>query len=119
TSARAVAAVAELVAAPVSGPRVAAVGRATAEAARAAGWEVDVVPAEETGTALVVALREAGLGPGSRVLLPISALGSDTVPAGLRGLGATVDRVTAYRTVPADLDRAACAAAIEGAEVDV
>src|SRR5690606_19462441 len=41
TSARAVAAVAELVAAPVSGPRVAAVGRATAEAARAAGWEVD------------------------------------------------------------------------------
>lgn len=100
-------------------PRVAAVGRATAEAAERVGWRVDVVPDPQTGEALVAALSEAGVGVGTRVLFPASAIARPTVPDGLRALGAEVVRVEAYRIVPAPLDRAACRGSLESGAVRV
>jgi uroporphyrinogen-III synthase len=99
--------------------RLAAVGGATRAAAEARGWPVHVVPSIQTAEALVAALAGAGVGAGARVLFPASELARDTLETGLRRLGAEVVRVTAYRTVPAELNREACARALAAGEVQV
>lgn len=119
TSPRAVAAVGGTGQAPVSDVRVVAVGRSTAEAAEAAGWRVELVPSVQTAEALVAALGAAGVGAGTRVLFPASEIAGETLETGLRGLGAEVVRVTAYRTLPARLDREACERALESGQVRV
>ncbi len=111
SSARTVSAVAGRAPPPQPGPRVAAVGTATAETLAAAGWRVDLTAHPARGAALVAALGEAGCA-GARVLFPASAIARPTIPEGLRALGAHVDQVTAYRTRPAPLDRDACHAEI-------
>lgn len=104
---------------PPASLRVAAVGEATAAALEDVGWAVDLVPGEQTGEALVAALQEAGVGVGTRVLFPASAIARDVVPAGLEALGAQVLRVVAYRTEPAPLDVAVCRAELESGAVTV
>ena len=111
TSTRAAEAVAG--AEPPAALRVAVVGEATAAALADVGWVVDLVAEPGTGEALVVAMAEAGVGEGHRVLFPASAIALETVPEGLARLGAAVDRVTAYRTEAAPLDVAVCRAALE------
>ncbi len=101
------------------GLAVAAVGESTAAALSEAGWAADVVPDEATGDALVSALADAGVGHGDRVFLPVSAIARDVVPDGLKGLGADVVRVTAYRTVVPPLDPAVCRAALEAGAIAV
>lgn len=108
TSPRAVAAVLDGVGSDAARPRIAAVGESTAAALAEAGWNVDVVPGTQTGEALVAALIAAGVGPGTRVLFPASAIARDTVPDGLGEAGVTVVQVEAYRTEPARLDRESC-----------
>ena len=98
---------------------VAAVGEATAAALADAGWVVDVVPDPQTADALVLALAEAGVGEGDRVLFPASAIARDTVPDGLERLGASVVQPVAYTTEPAPLDTAVCRAALESGAVEV
>ena len=117
TSPRAAAAVAGLE--PPPALSVAAVGEATADALAEVGWVVDLVPDTQTGEALVVALAEAGVGEGDRVLFPASAIARDTVPDGLERLGADVTEVVAYRTEPAPLDVASCRTALESGAVEV
>ncbi len=119
TSRRAVAALAERVREIPSGVRLAAVGEGTGEAAEARGWRVDLVAGEQTGEALVAAFQCEGLARGARVLFPASDLARDTVPAGLERAGAAVERVTAYRIVPAALDADACRRMVEEEKVDV
>ncbi len=98
----------------LAGVAVAAVGPATADTLRQAGVEPDLVPAEHSGRALV---EEFADGSG-RVLFPCANLAPATVPSGLEDKGWTVERVEAYRTVPAAapdpalLDRVAAADAI-------
>lgn len=99
--------------------KVAAVGEATAAALADVGWAADVVPATQTGEALVAALTEAGVGAADRVLLPASAIARDVVPDGLERLGAEVVRVTAYRTEAAPLDAAVCRAELASGAVKV
>jgi uroporphyrinogen-III synthase len=99
--------------------RIAAVGGATRAAAESHGWRVDVGPATQTAEALVDALRAAGVGAGTRVFFPASEIAGETVEAGLRQAGAEVARVTAYRTLPADLDRQECARALAAGDVQV
>jgi uroporphyrinogen-III synthase len=93
-------------------PRVAAVGRATAAAARARLGRVDLVPALHAADGLADALPAAR---GARVLFPCADRARDALPSVLRARGATVDRVVAYRTVDAPPEAlaavAACAAA--------
>lgn len=79
-----------------SGPRFAAVGQTTAAALQARGVEVAYVPATSSGAALAAGLPEVS---GMRIaLVRASAAGSD-LPAILRGRGAIVDELTAYRTI--------------------
>ena len=102
TSANAVAAVAErLAASPVRSlatfeGRIAAVGPATAAAVRALGVEPAFVPPRFAAEEIAAGLR--GL-KGARLLLPQSDLASPRLAEALRRRGAVVDAVTAYRTV--------------------
>ena len=118
TSRRAVAAV-RRISSDAPAPAVAVVGRSTAEAVRALGWRVDLVPDEETGEGLVRALAEAGVGNGDRVLLPVSQIARPTVGEGLRDLGAVVDSPVAYQILPAPLDVDECLAAAENGRAGV
>ena len=84
--------------------RLCAVGAATAEALAGRGLRVDLVPDEYRAEGVIRALRGQGDLTGVRVLLPRANLARDLLPAALRKAGAEVTAVTAYRTVPADLD---------------
>ncbi|MBF4582476.1 uroporphyrinogen-III synthase [Curtobacterium sp. VKM Ac-2865] len=95
TSATAVTVLAGRVPSLPSGLLVAAVGAATARAARAAGWPVDLVPQDASAAALVTALPDTD----GTVLFPRSEIAAPTLVDGLRSRGIAVDDVEAYRTV--------------------
>ena len=82
-----------------AGPRlkVAAVGEATATAARQSGLPVALVPETYIAEALVASL--AGLSAGRKILLARAEIARDVIPDALRAAGARVDVVDAYRNV--------------------
>lgn len=75
--------------------RVAAVGAATAEAAREAGFRVAVVPEQYNSEGLAVALADAVRG--RRVLLARARIARDVIPEALIAAGAAMTVVDAYR----------------------
>ena len=77
--------------------KVAAVGEATAEAARKAGFQITFVPESYVAESLVEEL--AGRIAGQRILLVRAAVARDVIPDALRAAGARVDVVEAYRNV--------------------
>lgn len=77
------------------GLKVAAVGEATASAARGLGLLVTYVPESYVAESLVKGL--AGLSNGQKVLLARAAVARDVIPDALRAAGAQVDVVEAYR----------------------
>jgi uroporphyrinogen-III synthase len=81
--------------------RVACIGPATAQAVRdRLGWPVHLQPQAYVAESLVEAFRTAGV-EGARVLVARAEQARDTLPEGLRALGAQVEVVSAYRTEPA------------------
>ena len=86
-----------------AGMRWAAVGDATADALRARGVTVDLVPAESNGAALAHALPNP---KGARVLLVRASQADRDLPEALQQLGAVVDEVTAYETVEGPVESA-------------
>jgi uroporphyrinogen-III synthase/uroporphyrinogen III methyltransferase/synthase len=76
---------------------VAAIGEATAEAARRAGWQVSFVPDAYVAESLVDGLQ--GRAAGRRILLARAAVARDVIPDSLREAGAAVDVVDAYCNV--------------------
>jgi uroporphyrinogen-III synthase len=98
-------------------PRVAAVGTATERAAAAWLGRVDLSPAEHTAEALAAALLATVPAPAAtRVLFPCADRARDALPDALRAAGVQVDRVVAYRTLPADLS--ALAERVVAGEID-
>jgi len=83
--------------------RVAAVGPATAGAAEEAGISITHTATKHQGAALAEELASQ-IG-GKRILLPRSDRANPALPASLRGLGATVTEVLAYRTISEDDSR--------------
>ncbi len=79
--------------------RIAAIGRATADALLGCGLVADVVPDRFVAESLVEALGRRDDVKGRRVLLPRAAEARDVLPDGLRALGAYVDVIPIYRTV--------------------
>lgn len=75
--------------------KVAAVGEATAEAARKAGFTVTFVPESYVSESLISGL--AGQVAGRRILLARAAVARDVIPDALRAVGAVVDVVDVYR----------------------
>ena len=80
--------------------RVAAVGGATADALRGLGIEPDLVPAAHSAAGLVEAFPSVDEGD-VRVLFPSADIAPETIDRGLGEKGWFVERVEAYRTVPA------------------
>lgn len=76
---------------------VAAVGSATANSLRVAGWPAHMVGKGPGAAALVDAFRSRGI-RGRRILFPAGSLALPTLEDGLRALGNTVTRVEAYTT---------------------
>ena len=82
------------------GAKVCAVGPATKAALEERGVAVDVVPEEFMAEGAISALEKTEVGvAGRRVLLPRGELARDTLPEGLRDLGAEVKEIVVYRTV--------------------
>ena len=75
--------------------KVAAVGSATAEAARKAGFRVTVVPDSYHSEGLVAALGSSVIG--KRVLLARAKVARDVIPDALTALGAQMTVVDAYQ----------------------
>jgi len=77
--------------------QVAAVGKATAQAAENAGLDVAVTPMEYVAENLISVLAERVAG--KRVLLARAVIARDLIPDSLRALGSQVDVVNLYRNV--------------------
>jgi uroporphyrinogen-III synthase len=104
TSANAVRAVSERLiaksrtAADLGTARLGAVGRSTESALIELGLSVELCPPSYLAESLVAELRRYDL-RGARILLPQANEARDVLARGLTDLGATVDRVVAYRTI--------------------
>jgi uroporphyrinogen-III synthase len=79
----------------IAGPKLAAIGPATAAALHAHGAEPDLIPAEYVAEAILDALGEVR---GLRFLLPRADIAREALVEGLEGRGAEVDEIAAYRT---------------------
>ena len=91
------------------GAQVCAIGPATAAALASHGIAADFVPPTYTTESIAEGFREFGI-RGARVLMPRADIAPATLSDALRGLGAELDEVVAYRTrVP----RNAAARAVE------
>ena len=87
------------------GPKLCAVGPATAERLARHGLKVDLVPTEYRGEGVSQAIAQQGPLLGVRVLLPRADIGREVVASELRKQGADVTEVVAYRTVATEPDR--------------
>jgi uroporphyrinogen-III synthase len=86
--------------------RIAAVGARTAEAVRAHGLEVDLLPAHSFNSEALLALDELADMQGQRVVILRGNGGRDLLRDTLRARGAQVDYVEVYRRVCPDVDDA-------------
>ena len=83
------------------GCKVAAVGPTTVKALEQRGIVTDLTPDTYTAEGLVDKFRSVGVAPKSALVFK-SDIGRETLPEGLRRLGAEVTEVAAYRTVLAE-----------------
>jgi uroporphyrinogen III methyltransferase/synthase len=83
-----------------AGVRVGAVGQATARALLDRGIAADVIPSRATADGLGEALRRRPDVRGTRILFIKAEGAGDALPATLHEIGATVDEIVAYQTVP-------------------
>ncbi|MEX0763405.1 MAG: uroporphyrinogen-III C-methyltransferase [Dehalococcoidia bacterium] len=102
------------------GVNVAAVGPSTAAAVKEIGIRPDLVPDQFVAEAVVAEFERRGYRP-RRVLALRSNIGRETLPEGLRNMGAQVDEVVAYETkAPQDsAEMARAAYAEEQGGIDV
>lgn len=77
--------------------KIATIGPATAQAVEALSLQVHAVPEEYRAEALVTVLGEV---KGKRMLLPRAAQARAVLPKELQAMGAHVDEIAAYQTVP-------------------
>lgn len=98
--------------------RIAAIGDKTADALDRHGMKVHLVPDTFSSEGLIEAFRAVDL-EGKRILQPCSAIAPKTLPAGLESLGAVVDQVIVYDTVPnEDLDAGDMRRSLESDKID-
>lgn len=80
--------------------KIAAIGPATAEALTERGVSVDVMPSRFVAEGLLDQMRERTDVRGARVLYPTAEGAREVLPRGLAELGAAVERIAIYRSVP-------------------
>jgi uroporphyrinogen III methyltransferase/synthase len=84
----------------LAGIKIATVGPATADALLEHGLAVDVSPDRFVAEALLDELRDRRDMSGARVLYAAAEGARETLQEGLQSMGAMVERVTLYRSVP-------------------
>jgi uroporphyrinogen III methyltransferase/synthase len=89
----------------LKGVRICTIGPSTAGRLARYGIRVDLMPGEFRAEAVVEALKATGDLSARRFLLPRANIARDLLADELRGAGAHVDDVAAYRTIPASLER--------------
>jgi uroporphyrinogen III methyltransferase/synthase len=82
--------------------KLAAIGPATRAELEAHGLRADIVPERYVAEEVFEALERTGQLEGSRILLPRADIAREALPELLKGAGARVDVVVAYRTVTAE-----------------
>ena len=80
--------------------KVAAIGPATAEALARSGIRADIVPSAYKSEAMLAEFARLGFQAGARFLLARADIAGPELARGLRDMGAAVEEVAAYRTVP-------------------
>jgi uroporphyrinogen III methyltransferase/synthase len=103
----------------LGGVKVCAIGPATAEALSRRGISPDAVPEEFVAESAVETLLAAGVGAGTRILLPRAEIARPVLPDRLRQAGAEVVEVTAYTTVQDGAGAERVRAMLDAGEVDV
>jgi uroporphyrinogen-III synthase len=83
--------------AQLAGLMIGAIGPATADALAERGLHASFMPSAYVAEAI---LAEIGDVAGKRILLPRADIARPTLAVGLRALGASVDEIAAYRTLP-------------------
>ncbi|WP_156799032.1 uroporphyrinogen-III synthase [Gemmatimonas aurantiaca] len=100
--------------------RLAVVGSTTAAACESHGWRLPTVqPERMQAEGVLDDLASRSDVEGSRVLYPAAAGARDVLPEGLRALGAVVDVIATYRTVPDAAGQERMLALVESGEVDL
>ena len=102
----------------LKGIKIGAIGPKTAEAVHRKGIRSDLVPDEYRAEAVVECFKKWET-KGVRILLPRAALAREILPEELEKMGATVDVVTAYRTVTPDHDTGRVREMLEKGEIDM
>jgi uroporphyrinogen III methyltransferase/synthase len=102
-----------------AGVTVSAVGPATADALLARGIAVDVTPSRFVAEGVLEAIERRGDVRGSAVLYPVADGARDVLPTGLRALGASVDVVPIYRSLPDPDGADALRAALSAGAIDL
>lgn len=80
----------------LAGPRICAIGKKTADAVESVGMKVDLVPDEFRAEAILEAIGDV---KGKKIFIPRAKEARELLPEELKKMGASVDVVTAYRTV--------------------
>ena len=84
----------------LSGLRIIAIGPATAQALEAKGIIPDFIPEIHTNEGLVSGLKKQKIN-GQRFLLPRAEIADNALVEGIISLGASVDNIPVYQTLPA------------------
>jgi uroporphyrinogen III methyltransferase/synthase len=84
----------------LSGLKIGAIGPATTEVLADKSITADYMPEVYTGAGVIAGLRSYKI-TGQRFLLPRADIADSEIVDGISSLGASVDDVTAYRTLPA------------------
>ena len=102
----------------LGGLKVGVIGPATAKALALRGISADLLPSEFASEALVRALEEHDL-KDTGVLLPRADIAGDELTEGLTGMGARVDSIAAYRTVPVPESKELARTLLESGSIDL
>ncbi|MGH7663322.1 MAG: uroporphyrinogen-III synthase [Gemmatimonadaceae bacterium] len=100
-------------------PEIVAVGPATARTLRAAGLAPDIIAADYSAEGVLAELRSGRPVRGQRVLYPVARGARDVLVPGLEALGATVDAIPIYESVPDDAGAARLRGLVQRAEIDL
>jgi uroporphyrinogen III methyltransferase/synthase len=102
----------------LKGIKICCIGSATARQIEDKGIKVDLVPEQFIAEGILQSFAGMDL-KGKKILIPRAAKARDVLPEGLKKLGASVDVVTAYRTVNSGKKKEELAALIDDNKVDV
>lgn len=97
---------------------IGAIGPATAQALAERGITADYMPQVYTGEGIIKGLKNRNIN-GKRILLPRADIADNELVDGLRGIGAEVDEVAAYRTVTATEEAGKAVKMVTSGEIDV